>query len=504
MGSQLQGTRRLIGRGLVYLANIAVLAAAFFGLLLLFHLIFASLQPALLAAALALIALSAVLLVPLHQLNQRIFTPTLGTKKPAVLRPLDEILIKVAEADSLDEFAGALNTVMQQDLKLSFAAFLTYAEISKLIRWDYFKYEGSKAYYQLFTSLKDQPVEFFNQPELVLTESGKYHSGILMKLKINEEWCGLIVLGPREDRNPFSPEDLLLLESLAKPMSVIVRNLFRVKELGEKINTADQTFEQLQHSRDELQLINQNLVRDSEEDRKNLATQLQNVTLQKLISIISQFENSTTNPTLREEIVWNLALDAQQSLLSLLRHLRPATLDQLGLVDALNGLKEDVKQKSKLSIKLKVGEETLTRRLPAEVELTLYRAAQEALENVLTHSKAQHVTVSLSIVEETETVRLVVLDDGVGFEPPSEFQPGQGHRHDHLGLAGLQERLTVLGGHLNVRSSPGAGTIVEAEIPLKIVEAEVLSHREILEAPKALALKMNEARKFGYEGAGAR
>jgi signal transduction histidine kinase len=92
-------------------------------------------------------------------------------------------------------------------------------------------------------------------------------------------------------------------------------------------------------------------------------------------------------------------------------------------------------------------------RLPREVELSLYRIAQEALNNVLHHAQAKHAVVSLRFDKE---IRLEVNDDGVGFsvpKSPTEFAPS-----GHFGFLGMRERADLIGGRLDVQSEVGKGT----------------------------------------------
>lgn len=104
-------------------------------------------------------------------------------------------------------------------------------------------------------------------------------------------------------------------------------------------------------------------------------------------------------------------------------------------------------------------------RLPEDHEIVLYRVAQEALTNVARHARASSARVELT--ETAETVVLEVHDDGVGFDPAAEEQQGG---LDHFGLAGMRERVEMVGGHLSVDSAPGQGTTVDVEMANHPVE----------------------------------
>ena len=152
------------------------------------------------------------------------------------------------------------------------------------------------------------------------------------------------------------------------------------------------------------------------------------------------------------------SLDAASRLRTLARDLRPPTLDQLGLVAALQGLVADIEDEDDPIGELKVvGKET---RLDPETELGSFRIVQEAVRNALRHAGATHLDVTVAF--ESQHLALAVADDGKGFRPESlgELDP------EHLGILGMRERARLLSGQLNVRSEEGRGTVVEVTIPI--------------------------------------
>jgi signal transduction histidine kinase len=149
--------------------------------------------------------------------------------------------------------------------------------------------------------------------------------------------------------------------------------------------------------------------------------------------------------------------------------LRPAALDDLGLDTALQNYTEKWSERSGVALDFHGG--GLERqRLPPEVETTIYRIVQEALTNVLKHARARRVSV---IVERRrDHVLVIVEDDGRGFEVEEVLPtPGAGRG---LGLLGMRERVTLVGGAFNLDSAPGGGTTARARIPVSpITEKEV-------------------------------
>jgi PAS domain S-box-containing protein len=143
----------------------------------------------------------------------------------------------------------------------------------------------------------------------------------------------------------------------------------------------------------------------------------------------------------------------------IIANLRPTTLDDLGLVSAISLEVERLREEGyRVDYETSLGEE----RLPETLEIPLYRIIQEMLTNMRKHARARRVCVELRRGE--EEVRLLVSDDGQGFDPaapPLESGPGE-----RVGLVGMHERIGALGGRLEIDSRPGAGTSLTATIPL--------------------------------------
>jgi len=142
------------------------------------------------------------------------------------------------------------------------------------------------------------------------------------------------------------------------------------------------------------------------------------------------------------------------------RNLRPGILDQLGLVAALRDASTEFAERSGVQVKLTCAR--LTGRLTANGELTLYRILQEALRNVEKHAGARLVTVSLT--QPDAFVQLVIKDNGTGFDP--EQRPVARKGKGGLGLVGMRERATYVGGALAVKSVRRGGTEIEVRLPL--------------------------------------
>lgn len=150
------------------------------------------------------------------------------------------------------------------------------------------------------------------------------------------------------------------------------------------------------------------------------------------------------------------AREAHTEARSLILQLRPTVLEQQGLGPALSEYAQTAAQKAGWSLDLQIDPAVRLFGDPAEA---LFRVAQEALNNVTKHAQAKLVSLELRLTE--DAVRLAIRDDGVGFQASAARRPTA------VGLVGMQERVSALGGHLQVRSRQGGGTEVSVRLPVK-------------------------------------
>jgi signal transduction histidine kinase len=155
------------------------------------------------------------------------------------------------------------------------------------------------------------------------------------------------------------------------------------------------------------------------------------------------------------------SLQALQEMRLLILELDPPLLQKHGLVAALRASLESIESRAGLETVLKTDGIS---RLPSTIEPDLYRIAMEALNNLVRYARAKRVTVDLQI--RSHWVILDICDNGVGFE--LDYL----HRSGGLGIHNMKQRAQRLGGHLDIASSPGAGTRIKAEIPLHGYAAE--------------------------------
>lgn len=215
------------------------------------------------------------------------------------------------------------------------------------------------------------------------------------------------------------------------------------------------------------------ITKAQEEERKRIAYELHDETIQALVvlsrqldALASRGETLSTERVLLKDAIPILENLRQQvsSIMEGVRHLcqdlRPATLDRLGMVPALEWFASDIARHSGIAVEVKT--QGVQRRLPADEELLLFRIAQEALRNVWRHSQATSAEV---IVEFGEgKTRVTVSDNGKGFELPDPVDDLA--RAGKLGLAGIRERARLLGGSVKLESQPSKGTTVTVEAPI--------------------------------------
>lgn len=222
----------------------------------------------------------------------------------------------------------------------------------------------------------------------------------------------------------------------------------------------------------EREQMRQNLMRSivlaQEEERARIARELHDETSQTLTAFTFHLavlrQQSAGSGKIRQQLEYLQTLSRQmsQDIYRLVRDLRPAQLDDLGLVAALQYLISENEKRTGLATELQVSGEK--RRLDALVETVLFRVAQESLTNVARHAGVQ--TARLLLVFTPARVTLRVEDDGAGFEPATVRAPSAG-----LGLVGIRERVESIGGALRVDSAPGAGTRIEVQVAISPVIA---------------------------------
>ena len=227
-------------------------------------------------------------------------------------------------------------------------------------------------------------------------------------------------------------------------------------------------YEELQRKEELRGRLLEKVIFAQEDERKRIARELHDETGQALTGIIMSLEVAEEALT-REPVAASQRLETAKTLASqsiaairrLVVDLRPAALDDLGLVPAIRafaGARLEAK-----GVHLEMDASGLTNRLAPSVETCLFRVAQEAVTNIVRHSGAAAAWIELRRAD--GFVSLLVRDDGEGFDVGETLNSDDPARA--LGLAGMEERVSLLGGQLTVESTPGGGTVVRARVPVE-------------------------------------
>jgi signal transduction histidine kinase len=233
------------------------------------------------------------------------------------------------------------------------------------------------------------------------------------------------------------------------------------REIEELRETLDAMAKQVHTAQEAMQHYIGAVTQGQEEERKRLARELHDDTIQSLIALQQRIEltrkalakDPRTAATKLNELKM-LTGETLGQVRGFVRDLRPTYLEELGLIPSLEMLAQEAKATFQVQ-----GEE---QRLDAERELALYRITQEALRNTGKHARATKVNVTVTFRPAEVTVE--ILDNGVGFDAPAT--PGAYAQAGHFGLTGMQERAQLFGGNVYVQSEPGKGTRLIAYVPL--------------------------------------
>jgi len=213
-----------------------------------------------------------------------------------------------------------------------------------------------------------------------------------------------------------------------------------------------------------------------EEERRRIARDLHDDTVQSLIAIGQRLELARDMIGDHPQEAVEQLRDLRKMITSTIdsvrqfsRDLRPTALEDLGLVAALQFLVNDLNQKDKLEVALTI--EGSADGLPPEMEVAIYRIVQEALTNIRKHARASLVQIRAQFLP--KQVVVTVRDNGVGFKVPTDV--AELANQGNFGLMGLNERAQLFEGHVSIVSQPNEGTQVQVILPRRVEVPAVLS-----------------------------
>ncbi len=420
------GIRRLVHRGMVYgITTVALLVLMFLLVVAsdsLFNGFFGAMHPAFVSAI--LLTLGAALF---HFLRRG-------------MRSLVDRFFYQDEVDSGTLFAG-----MRYDLLCSERAEEVVAAMVKRLR-DSLRLEAITLFLgttpetmrvAASAGLRADESIAFVRPRLLESGFGedglsetRWNSDVLLiaRLETGSDTLGFLVLGPKEKGEVFLREERRLVETVTPILALAIRETTLLAELRE---------------------VSERLTNAQEAERARLARDLHDGPLQKAILL-----GGAPDAALRDRD--GVARELAAELREVCARLRPAILDDLGLVPALEWLLEQTAQGFTVTPHLTLHGMTEDDRLAPNTELVLFRVTQEAVSNTLKHGHATSIHVSLA--RTIDGVQLSVTDDGRGLASAGGLRRG-------LGIPGMRERLRQLGGSVAVASNGRTGTMVTARIP---------------------------------------
>ncbi len=251
---------------------------------------------------------------------------------------------------------------------------------------------------------------------------------------------------------------LMLALVLAIGATLAGVTLWRILDLERK---SQSRFEEVLRTRRELQRLSAELISAQEAERKRIARELHDEVGQTiwammlgLTSLRSALEKNDPAAAERQlESIHGMAENTAALVRNISLLLRPSMLDDLGLIPALHWLVREFSRTSGLQVEFAAADLDLS--LPEDHKTCIYRVVQESLRNVARHAAALHVKISME--HEPHLIRTRIQDDGRGFDP---------HTGKGVGILGMEERVTRLGGKLSLDSNPGQGTTIVCELPL--------------------------------------
>ena len=289
-------------------------------------------------------------------------------------------------------------------------------------------------------------------PEIqALIPAQGYFSVKAIPMIAGEQAVGILCVAREQNPNEYTVQDIKFLKSLSSPIALAIQNARLLEE--RRLN------------QERLRGLSQQLVQTQEKQFRELARQLHDNIGQDLTAInvnVTLIRKSLPDDcpaglARRLEDTIKLVESTIENLRNSMAEFRPPMLDMYGLTSTLYWYAEQFHKRTAISVRVEDRDLRKTR-MPPEVEIGLFRIAQEALSNVAKHAKVQMVDVLLS--EENGWVSMTVEDKGVGFSL-QDYDSGK-----HWGLIIMRERAESLGGRFQIESRPGAGTRVIVSLPV--------------------------------------
>jgi len=276
--------------------------------------------------------------------------------------------------------------------------------------------------------------------------------------------------GNIQKANLEAVEEKLYLAELAKKRAIKLLIWSLILGLGLGGETAWLIYRNHKSEQERRKKLVQRMIRAEELERQNLSFQVHDQMGQDLSALMIYTDLidkklDPSNKEVKEDILQSKKIlsDLIDKSHNIAELLRPPALEEIGLVDTIAGLIFQYKHITSIEFSSNLPAEPLN--LPGEYSLILYRVAQEGLTNIVKHSQAKKVEISLE--KKANAVYLTVADDGIGFNYKQPLLRRRKEDKLKLGLLGLRERIELLGGKMTVNTAPGRGTTLIVNLPIK-------------------------------------
>ncbi len=288
-------------------------------------------------------------------------------------------------------------------------------------------------------------------------------------------------ISPIEKTHRSAPEDALQMKDFIETLSQrtvelaasnleLSQEVLQRKAAEESLKTSERHYSQLLEQshclQDQLRRLSRQILVAQEEERKEISRELHDVIAQTLTSINLRLARLKKEAALNTEGLDRNIAQAQRLVEKSVnivhqfaRELRPAALDDLGLIPALHSFMKNFTTRT--GVRTQLTAFAGVEQVDTARRTVLFRVAQEALTNVARHAQASRVEVSIQKLP--HRIRMSIKDDGKSFDVERALHANGGKR---LGLLGMRERLEMVGGSFDVESAPGQGSTVIAQIPI--------------------------------------
>lgn len=284
-----------------------------------------------------------------------------------------------------------------------------------------------------------------------LLEKHQIRAKILVPILQGDQLWGLMSVVESHTPRQWQPEETTLLQQIATQLAIAIQNAY--------------LFEQVRGDHERLKTLSSRLIEAQEAERRHIAYELHDEIGQALTAVKINLQASQRllgavgdSYPIQESIT--IVDEALHQVRNLALDLRPSLLDDLGLLAALRWHLDRQSQRTGTAINLVCG--VFESALPPKLETVCFRIVQEALTNIAKHAKAESVTVQIN--QHDNKLHLSIRDNGIGFDV--QAARSRATRGASLGLLGMEERATLVGGQIHIISTPEHGTEICVHFPI--------------------------------------